>query len=244
MAKLLPSASEIPQAIRVRLGREPGRQRAMLHEGHVLLVTHMLPDPRDVTRKAALFWRKPDGSWKAAGDASGGFGGLTALLETYRQRVAALEDRVEVAKRAQDYHAVLHAVSPVLRASRNLHRTLQEGRDMAPVDAPLIAARDAAYEVERTAELVATEAKAGLDFVVAHQAEAQAEHGAHIARSNHRLNLVVALFLPITALGSMLGMNLMHGFERTAGPWLFWTAVVGSFVVGFALRARIDRRAA
>ena len=214
----------------------------MLHEGHLLLVTHALPDPRVPGRRAAFFWRKPDGSWKAAGDASGGFGGLTTLLETYRVRVVALEEHLDRAKRAADYHEAIHAVSPVLRSARNLHRTLQEARDMVPSDAAIIVVRDLAYDIERTAELVATEAKAGLDFVVAQNAEAQAHHGAHIARSNHRLNLVVALFLPITALGSMLGMNLAHGLEGVAGPWLFWVAVALSFVVGFILRARIDVR--
>jgi hypothetical protein len=241
MAKLLPSAWDIPPTIRARLGREAGRQRAMVHEGHLLLVTHALPDPREVMRKAAFFWRKPDGSWKAAGEATGGFAALNALLESYRARVNALEDQVEGARRATDFHAVLHAVTPVLRSARNLHRTLQEAREAVPADAGLIALRDLAYEIERTADLVANEAKAGLDFVVARQAE---EHAAHIARGGHRLNLVVALFLPITALGSMLGMNLVHGFEGEAQPWLFWGAVVVSFVVGFILRARIDRKEA
>lgn len=244
MAKLLPSAWDIPQTIRARLGREAGRQRAMLHDGHLLLVTHVLPDARQIARKAAFFWRKPDGSWKAAGDASGGLGGLTALIETYRARVVQLEDRVEVAQRAADYHEVLHAVAPVLRAARNLHKTLQEARDMAPADTALIALRDSAYEIERTADLVGSEAKSGLDFVVARQAEAQAEQSAHIARSNHRLNLTVALFLPITALGSMLGVNLHHGFEGTAQPWLFWAAMALCLVVGLVLRARIDSREA
>jgi hypothetical protein len=240
MAKLLPAAWDIPAPIRARLGREAGRQRAMLHEGHLLLVTHALPDARQIARKAAFFWRKPDGSWKAAGEASGGFGGLGALVEAYRARVGALEDEVEGATRAADFHRVIHATAPLARSARNLHKTLQEARDMVPADAGLIAMRDLAYEVERTAELVALEAKAGLDFVVANRAEAQVEHAAHIDRSNHRLNLVVALFLPITALSGMLGMNLPTGLERH--PWAFWAAVAGSFAVGFFLRARIDRR--
>ena len=242
MTKVLPAAWTVPDAIRARFGKEAGRQRAMIHDGHLVLVTHAVPITGDVVRKAALFWRNPEGAWRAAGEAKGSFSALVELVESYRTRVLTLESDLERAKSANDYFTILNGVAPFLRAARNLHKTLQEARDKITTDAALIALRDTAYDVERTAEIVSTDARSGLDFVIAKQAEAQSALSDHIVRSSHKLNLVVALFLPITALGSMLGMNLVHGFEKTAEPWLYWGAVVFSFIVGFALRAAINRK--
>lgn len=241
MSKVLPATWTVPDAIRARFGKEAGRQRAMVHDGHLVLVTHVVPITGDVVRKAAFFWRNPEGAWRAGGEAKGNVSALTELVESYRSRVLQLEADLERAKTASDYFVILNGVAPFLRAARNLHKTLQEARDKVPADVPLIAIRDVAYDVERTAEIVATDARSGLDFVIAKQAEAQAQIAGHIARSSHKLNLVVALFLPITALGSMLGMNLLHGMESRGAPWLFWGAVLMSFVVGFALRAAINR---
>jgi len=241
LTKVLPAAWTVPDAIRARFGKEAGRQRAMVHDGHLVLVTHVVPITGDVVRKAALFWRSPEGAWRAAGEAKGNVAALNDLIEAYRTRALQLENDLEHAKTASDYFAILNAVAPFLRAARNLHKTLQEARDKVN-DPQIIALRDTASDVERTAEIVATDARSGLDFVVAKQAEAQAKLSDHIARSSHKLNLVVALFLPITALGSMLGMNLVHGFEKTGEPWLYWGAVAFSFIVGFALRAAINRK--
>ncbi len=243
MAKVLPATWTVPEVIRGRFGKEAGQQRAMVHDGHLVLVTHLVPVTGDIVRRAALFWRSPDGAWRAGGEAKGNLAALTELLDAYRSRAGKLETDLEHATRASEYFAILSAVAPFHRAARNLHKTLQDAREKVPGDAALIALRDTASEVERTADIVAADAKSGLDFVIAKQAEAQAQLSDHIVRSSHKLNLVVALFLPITALGSMLGMNLVHGFENTAQPFLFWGAVVMSFVVGFALRAAINRKA-
>ena len=61
---LLPKLWIVPEAISSRLGREPGPQRAMLEEGHLLIILHQLPLPDEHQRKAALFWRNPEGEWK------------------------------------------------------------------------------------------------------------------------------------------------------------------------------------
>jgi len=244
MNKVLPATWAVPDAIRARFGKEAGRQRAMVHDGHLVLVTHVVPITGDVVRKAALFWRNPEGAWRAGGEAKGNVSALADLVESYRTRILQLESDLERAKTASDYFGILNAVAPFVRSARNLHKTLQEARDKVTADVPLIAIRDVACEVERTAEIVSTDARSGLDFVIAKQAEAQAQLSDHIVRSSHKLNLVVALFLPITALGSMLGINLVHGFESTAQPWLFWGAVLMSFVVGFVLRAAINHKEA
>ena len=60
---MLPATWDVPQNFRDRLGSSVGRQRAMLSDGHLLLVLHAPPDPDQDQRKGRFFWRKPDGVW-------------------------------------------------------------------------------------------------------------------------------------------------------------------------------------
>lgn len=243
MGKVLPSAwADVPQAIIDRFGSKAGRQRAMIHDGHLVLVTHLVPAHDEIERRAAIFWRKPDATWKAAGEAKGGLNALKDVVENYRQRTVALEGELERAKRAADFYQVLQNVAPVLRAARHLHKALQEAREAIKADGDIIALRDVAGEVERTAELVQQDAKHGLDYTTAKRAEEQAEASEHISRSSHKLNMIAALFLPMSALGSIFGVNLAHGLENTASPWLFWGFIVMAFVFGFIIRAGINQK--
>lgn len=242
MAKVIPHTWELPQKFRDRMGAGAGKQRAMVHEGHLLLVLHAVPTPGAIERDAAVFWRSPEGAWKSAGAVKGGLPALRSLVEAYTTTVAGLEDRVEKAQRAADYFKVLFAATPLLRAARNLHKTLQAAREATPNDSDIITLRDAAYEVERTADIVVADAKSGLDFCVAQRAEQQAESSEHIAVSGHKLNLIAALFFPITALGSIFGMNFIHGFETAHAPFLFWIILGIAFLSGFFLRSSLNRK--
>jgi Mg2+ and Co2+ transporter CorA len=56
--------------------------------------------------------------------------------------------------------------------------------------------------------------------------------------------VLAAFFFPVTALGSILGMNLPHGLERYQSPWLFWGALGFALLVGGWLRASLARGAA
>ena len=52
---------------------------------------------------------------------------------------------------------------------------------------------------------------------------------------HERLNLLAALFFPLTALASVFGMNLAHGFDRNA-PAVFWIIFVACVGLGFAIK--------
>lgn len=241
-AAVIPPSWQVPEAISSRFGAQAGRQRAMFHEGHLLLVTHRLPVPGHVERDAALFWRAPDGNWKATGADRGGLAGLRDLVGDYHKAVSEWEDRGENAQRANEYFEVIHAISPIMRAARNLHKTLQAAREAVPGDKDLISIRDLAYEIERTAEITYNDARAGLEFAQAKRAEEQAELQHHIARSSHKLNLLAALFFPVTAIATIFGVNFTHGFEQAYAPVLFWIVVAAAFAVGFAVRASVGRK--
>jgi len=209
----------------------------MLHEGHLVLVTHLVPTAGVVERTPALFWRAPDGTWKSTSEARGGLIGLRELVEAYRQRSLELETQVEHAKRASEYFAVLQSAGPVLRAARHLHHALQHAREGIHDDRDIIVLRDAAGEVERTCEILLADAKSGLEFTAAKRTEEVSEQSEQIARASHRLNLIAALFLPISALGGIFGANFEHGLEHVASPYLFWAFAATALLLGLVVRA-------
>jgi len=59
----------VPDVFRRRLGEQSGRQRAMQHDGHLLLVLHAPPSPDSAERHGHVFWRDADGKWTPAGAA-------------------------------------------------------------------------------------------------------------------------------------------------------------------------------
>jgi Mg2+ and Co2+ transporter CorA len=241
MHSLLPPAWSLPDAIAGRLGEGAGRQRAMHHDDHLLLVAHEPPRPSDHERRARLFWRRPDGHWESSANGSGG-AALHRLLEEYAARIDALEDRLQTADDADDYHTVLHEGTPLHRAVRNLHKALQAAREAVKADRELLVVRDRANDLERAAELLLSDAQVGLAYTTAKRSEEAARSGEALSRAGHRINLLAATFLPLTAIASVFGMQMQHGLETRWAPWPFWIVLTIGLGVGFLLRGLIGRR--
>ena len=240
MAQVIPDAWQVPNRIRQRVGVQAGRQRAIVEEGHLLLIVHELPKDDEVTRAAKLFWRAPDGTWRASG--AGQSGGLPVLkrhLETVQQALHQLDARVDGGKSAQDFFTVLNAATPLQRSARNLHKALQEAREGVD-DREIIALRDSAGDLERAAELLVGDARNALEYTVARNAETQAANGQRAVDAQHRLNLLAALFFPVTAIGSILGTNLHTGIEH-APPAVFWLVLVLAFASGLVIRNSLEK---
>ena len=240
MASLIPETWSVPERFRQRLGTSAGRQRAMIDAGHLLLILHELPKPGDVDRTARLFWRAPTGEWRATGSKGNGLKVLQEHLQGYRKRVQELDDEIDVATTAAQLYNVLRSLTPLSRAARYLHRALQEAREGID-NRDIIVMRDIAGDIERSLELLMGDAKNALDYIEAKEAEAQTALARRATEAQHRLNKVAALFLPITAVGSMLGMNLTNGLEAMAAP-IFWLVCAAAFGTGFAVRALVTRR--
>ena len=254
----LPPHWEVPQKFRDRLGKEAGRQRAMHHDGHLLLVMHRPPEPEEVQRGGRYFWRRPDGAW-ASNELGSGTQALGRHLEEYAELVEQCDRQEEAAVTAEDYFSVLNRLGPIDRAAGHMHQVLQEARKLVPGDRDLLILRDRAYEIERTADLLYRQTRNSLDFAMARQAEEHAQSSHHMAVSSHRLNLLAAFFFPIAALTALFGVNLRHGLENEYAPWpflivlaigLMFGFVLTSFVTfdpertGVAKKARRDRRRA
>ena len=108
---VIPSEWSIPQEIRIRLGSSVGRQRPMLADGHLLLVTHAPPKPEDHGRVGRLFWRSPHGAW-TSNELGDGIAALNKHLDEYEDRIAALDRQEEEAKTADAYFEIMEQLTP------------------------------------------------------------------------------------------------------------------------------------
>lgn len=240
----IPTSWQVPAVFRDRLGARAGRQRTMNAGGHVLVILHGVPraDAPDEV-EARLFWRQPQGGWRATGTSATSIAPLRAHVEELSAALEALEARAARAARARDWFAIMHAAAPLARVARGASAALQDAREHAGHDRELITVRDAAQDNERAIELIAAHARAGLDYAIAAAAEANARHAEHVVASQHRLNRIAATFLPISALGALLGMNLSHGLEAWRAPYLFWLVAAVALVLGLVVRASLPARA-
>lgn len=240
MARIVPDVWDVPEEIRERLGARGGRQRLVAQDGHAVLALHQVPKDATRDRELAIFWRDPEGTWRCA-PGRDGIATLRAHVEAYAEYLDLLDDQLEAATRASDYFDVVTSARPVQRAARNMQAVLQQLRDALPDADELIGLRERAYEVERLSDFVVDDAHNGMQLMVAQRAEEQARVSAQIARQSHRLNMLAAIFLPVTGLGAILGMNLQNGLEGLPEPLAFWAIVAGAIVVGLVIRARLQR---
>jgi hypothetical protein len=231
---------DLPSAFRRRVGDQAGRQRLMAADGHLLLVLHQPPGPDDATRLGRFFWRKPDGTWLSNLPGSG-IASLLAHLEQYAELLDGYERQEDAAATAREYFDILTGLAPLHRAIHNMHKVLQEARQAAADDRELINARDRAYDLERTADILYAAAKNGLDFAMARRAEEQAQSSRRMSLAAHRLNLLAAYFVPVATLSAIFGVNLQTGLEAAAPPWPFVAVVAAGILSGAALHGSILR---
>jgi len=237
---LLPADWDLPSSLRARLGHTVGRQRVMHEGGHLLIVVHRVPDPSVDERTGCFAWREPQGRWRSVQ----GREGLVALRETiteYGKTLSGLDDRLERTPSVDEHFEILEHLSPVARAARHLHATLQRAREACPNDRGLIDLRDLAYGVERRAELLAADARFALDRTLArisHEHTQASWRGAHAA---DRLNRLAALFLPLGTAAAVLGMNVQTGLEHLDPPWPMVIIMGLGLMVGAWLSQRIHR---
>lgn len=242
MTSPIPHNWQVPEKFRERMGSHAGRQRCMVEAGHLLVILHDIPDPETpAKRDAKMFWRSPDGTWQAS---TGGPPSIAPLREHVEAFVAAaerLESRGDDARSADDWFSLIYAAGPMLRSARNMHRTLQEAREAAKSDRALIAVRDLAGDAERAFDLIHAHAQEGLRYTTAKRAEEQAQGAQHMLEAAHRLNMIAAVFLPVTAVATLLGMNLRHGLEDWPAPVTFWSTVGLCFLLGLWIKTSMPR---
>jgi len=242
VASPIPHNWQVPQVFRDRMGASAGRQRCMAADGHLLVVLHDLPDPsKPRSRDAKIYWREPDGAWHGSAGGPPTIVPLRAHVEGFAEAATRHEQLAEAATGADDWYALVYATGPVARTTKNLAAALQEAREAAKDDHALITVRDAALDVARAFELLHAHAREGLEYTVAKRAEEQSRNAEHMLVSGHRLNLIAALFLPMTAIATMFGMNLDHGLSNVAPPAMFWVLLGVAMLLGIVVRASLPK---
>jgi hypothetical protein len=232
---IIPPNWTLPEAIRNRLGQTTyGRQRAIVEEGHLLLVLHKPPGPDDRTREGLLFWRNPAGEWLVSRGGSGP-GALKRHVQSYAEIEGKLSESYEEAADTGTHFELLAALSPLLRAARNLYQALQTAREAVKGDLHLIEVRDLAADIERNLDVLIEDVRNALQYRMARDAEEQARLSKEAVRANHRLNVLAAWFLPLTAIASVFSMNFTHGMDEHQ-PVLFWLVFGVGLALGFIMK--------
>lgn len=230
---ILPPGWDVPQKFRDRLGSKVGRQRAMFADDHLLVVLHAPPAPDHDQRQGRFFWRKPDGAW-ISDQLGAGSAAVTKHLDEYAGKIDLLDREGEKATESQEHFKTLEALAPLHRAARNMHSVLQDARKKCPDAREIIDMRDRAYEIERNAELLAADTKNALDFLMARQAETQAEASHRMSVAAHRLNLLAAFFFPLATLCAIFGMDIKHGLKLPT-PHFFIGVIFFGLLLGAIL---------
>jgi Mg2+ and Co2+ transporter CorA len=234
MHPLIPSRWQVPQVFEQRLGEKPGRQRLMKAEGHLLLILHKLPTPGAEEREARIFWRNPQGEWQSS-DGGAGLADFKNHISEYDKAADRLDVQLHKQASPENYFAVLHELTPLARATHHLAAVLQEAREECGADRHILLARDEMVEIERHCELMLAEAQQGMQFLTAARADEQARQSERIARASHRLNLLMAMCLPATAIASILSMNAEQNWAN------IWKLAAVAGVLGLAVMAWVSR---
>ncbi len=233
-ANYIPKTWDLPEAIFKRLGETVGKQRLMAEDGHLLLLLHQVPQVKDdEVRTAVVVWRNPAGEWKSS-PIGGGLTGLEAHLASYRTVIHELDEMVEVAKSARQYFDVMRRVHPLHRSTRNMFEVLQAARQALPDDARVINLRDQAADLERAVELLAADARSGMDFTIAEAGSQQAISAEAANQEARRLNRLASFFLPLATLVAVFGMNPPAQVYQDGG---FWGVLAAGLLLGFIVQS-------
>lgn len=232
---IIPASWNLPDAIRARLGQTTyGRQRAIIENGHLVIVLHKPPGPDDRVREGVLFWRSPDGDWQCNRGGPGP-GGLKRHVQSYAELETSHTAQYEKATDIDTLFILMDALTPLSRSARNMHVALQAAREAFKAEPFIIEMRDMASDIERNYELLLDDVKTEIQHRTARDAQAQAQNAKAALQASHRLNILAALFFPLTAVTSLFGMNFAHGFNKDSSG-MFWLVFIISATLGFAMK--------
>ncbi len=232
----LPGHYEIEQELREQLSGRAGHQRCVVGQGELLLILHEVPEAGVPERQALIFWKQDDGAWLQT--SGSGLSELGALLDRYTRAIDQNEEKLQDADEIKDVFEVLRHARPMYRSLRNLNQGLEQTLVQEPDDRQIRGYRDRARELERAAELLVADAGETLTFRQAEISEEHTEAADRLGKILFKLNLVAGFFLPLVALGGLLGMNIK--LPRFVDG-LFWVILFGGLLVGAVLVVFVSR---
>lgn len=167
---------ELPEEKKTRLSHQPRLQRAIIADGHILMVLHKPPRPGKSTCEAVTFWRKPSGNWQCS-EGCAALAELEQLVNDYDTAIAQIEEEWE---RSVDPHTPLKPPSQIgrfWRASVSLRDALQEATNAISESEERLDFQglcDRMNDIAWTSEILRTEAMNALRVYFTKQREVQA----------------------------------------------------------------------
>lgn len=226
----------LPESIKSRIGRGNfGRQRAIHGDGQLLVVLHKPPDGDGGGRDGVIFWRNGRGEWRSSVGETGS-GAILRHVQVFADAMNSMAQDAERVRGLAELFDALELLTPLSRTARNLNGALQDGRETCAGDAGFIEAADLAYEVDRGFDLLLQDVRNDIHYQTAREAESHGKTGREALRASHRLNIMAAIFFPITAIAGLLGMNLSHGLDPSR-PAYFWAVLVLGGILGYAAKS-------
>jgi Mg2+ and Co2+ transporter CorA len=95
----------------------------------------------------------------------------------------------------------------------------------------------------RNLELLSEDVRNAIQHRSARDAEAQAQLSRQALQASHRLNILAALFFPLTAVASLFGMNLTHGLDEDKVT-IFWVVAAVCSGLGIAMKSWVLAKSA
>jgi hypothetical protein len=237
MIQQLPKTWKMPAEVSRAFGGRIQEQRALFEGGHLVLVVHRLEGEG---RDPVVFWRSPDGAWKCT---AGGKAVpmMHLILDEYADRATKLHGQLEKATVARHFFDVLAALRPLEHTASEMAMVLSRACRLVPGEDDVERWWMRARAIARRFQLLVARAEDGRDYDLAQLNEEQADISNQMVVSSQRLNFLIAMLLPMTALTSIFGMNLFNGVEEGASSALFWAVVMVSVLAGAALSFFIGR---
>ena len=226
----LPQWLDLDSELLGQMSCRPGGQRCLTGDDEILLIVHEVPEPKVPERQAMYFMRREDGQWEDG--TGGGLESLGKLLDRYQETIDGYEATIDELETVAEVFAMIRHAGPIARTVRNLNAALESAVNLARDDKKLIDLRDRSTDILRAAEILYHDAKLTLDFWQAESAEEHQEAAERLNVIAYRLNLLAGFFLPLVAMGGLLGMNV-H-IPEVFQNW-FWGILLVGMTAGMVL---------
>lgn len=234
----LPAGFDLEVELLDQLSNRPGNQRCVIGRDELLLVVHEVPKAGVPEREPLFFWRRMDEVWVDFGG-SRGLRRLHELQDRYAQVIDAHELEVETSETAEEVFSLARATGPLARSTRNSALAIEQALTQDEDNRELRSLRDRAREIERAAEQLSHDAKLNMEYWMAERSEEQQESTEKLNKIAFRLNLLAGFFLPLVALGGLMGMNVkLPSFVNS----LFWVIFFGGLCLGGGLVWLVSRK--
>ena len=156
------------------------------------------------------------------------------MVDGYNKQLEDYSEQLEQAHNSENYYSIIRGIFPFHRTARNFLLVLSEALQYMPDSETLDQADSRMLEIQRNSEYLMEEAKLGMEYTMAQRMEHQTELSNQLAKSGDSFNLLAAIFLPITAIAAIFGMNFDHGIANK--PVYFWVIIILGLILGVFTR--------